>query len=44
MAKTGTKNDSSKVTFGCKKKGVSRKAYGPKDQSPKKYQGQGRKR
>lgn len=43
MAKA-MKNDSRKITFGFKKKGVAKKSFGPKTQSPKKYQGQGRKR
>ena len=31
-----------KVSFGKKTTGKARKSYGPKDQKPKKYKGQGR--
>jgi hypothetical protein len=33
-----------KITFGDKKKGRAKKAYGPKQQKPKRYKGQGRRR
>jgi hypothetical protein len=33
---------SQKVTFGKKRKGKSKKSYGPKEQKPKTYKGQGR--
>ena len=44
MAKTkGGSSVSQKVTFGKKSgKGKFKKSYGPKDQKPKKYRGQGR--
>lgn len=43
MAKAKTSSSSSiKVTFGKKKKGKSKKSYGPKQQKPKAYRGQGR--
>jgi len=43
MAKAkGSSNVSQKVSFGKKSKGKARKSYGPKDQKPKKYRGQGR--
>jgi hypothetical protein len=44
MAKAkGSSSNSMKITFGKKSgKGKSRKSYGPKDQKPKKYRGQGR--
>jgi len=44
MAKKETKGSSSnKVTFGKKSgKGAAKKHFGPKDQKPKKYRGQGR--
>jgi hypothetical protein len=31
-----------KVTFGSKKKGKAKKKFGPKEEKPKKYRGQGR--
>jgi hypothetical protein len=31
-----------KISFGKKTRGKARKCYGPKDQKPKKYRGQGR--
>jgi hypothetical protein len=31
-----------KITFGSKKYGKARKKYGPKQQKPKKYRGQGK--
>ena len=43
MAKAkGGASNSQKVSFGKKVSGKSRKSYGPKDQKPKKYRGQGR--
>lgn len=43
MAKKETKSSSIKVTFGKKRnKGKAKKNYGPKDEKPKKYRGQGR--
>jgi hypothetical protein len=41
MAKA-IKDDSRKVTFGKKKRGVMKKNYGPKSPAPKRYKGQGR--
>jgi hypothetical protein len=38
----GTSASSMKITFGKRKKGKSRKSYGPKMEKPKKYRGQGR--
>lgn len=42
MAKTKSLGNSMKVTFGKKKKGKLKKSFGPKDQKPKRYNGQGR--
>jgi hypothetical protein len=43
MAKAkGASSNSVKVTFGKKTKGKFKKKYGPKDQKPKRYRGQGR--
>ena len=42
MAKAKTSSTSSKISFGKKKKGTARKSYGPKQQKPKAYRGQGR--
>lgn len=42
MAKAKSSSSSQKVSFGKKTSGKARKAYGPKDQKPKKYRGQGR--
>lgn len=41
MAKSKSTN-SNKVTFGKRKGGKARKSYGPKDQKPKPYKGQGK--
>lgn len=41
MAKSKSTN-SNKVTFGKRKGGKARKSYGPKDQKPKQYKGQGK--
>lgn len=35
-------NDSKKVVFGAKRVGTHTKSYGPKQEKPKKYKGQGR--
>jgi len=43
MAKLKTSSATSiKVSFGKKKKGKAKKSYGPKQQKPKAYRGQGR--
>jgi hypothetical protein len=42
MAKLKTSSTSIKVSFGKKGKGKSKKRYGPKQQKPKAYRGQGR--
>jgi len=42
MAKLSKTTSSVKVTFGVKRKGKSKKSYGPKSEKPKKYRGQGR--
>jgi len=43
MAKAkGGASSSQKVSFGKKVTGKARKSYGPKDQKPKPYRGQGR--
>jgi len=42
MAKISKTTSSQKVTFGVKTKGKSKKSYGPKEEKPKKYRGQGR--
>lgn len=42
MAKAKSANTSQKVSFGKKTTGKARKSYGPKDQKPKPYRGQGR--
>ncbi len=43
MAKAkGSSTASKKISFGKKGKGKARKSYGPKDQKPKRYRGQGR--
>ena len=41
MAKSKSTN-SNKVTFGKRKGGKARKSYGPKEQKPKPYKGQGK--
>ena len=41
MAKSKSTN-SNKVIFGKRKGGKARKSYGPKDQKPKQYKGQGK--
>lgn len=42
MAKGKGAAESKKISFGKKRSGKARKGYGPKDQKPKKYRGQGR--
>lgn len=42
MAKAKGSSNSMKVTFGKKTTGKARKSFGPKDQKPKQYRGQGR--
>ncbi len=42
MAKAKTTSTAQKVSFGKKTKGKFKKNFGPKDQKPKKYRGQGR--
>ena len=43
MAKAkGSSTGAKKVTFGKKGKGKAKKSFGPKDQKPKRYKGQGR--
>jgi hypothetical protein len=42
MAKGKGTSSSMKVSFGKKTTGKARKSFGPKDQKPKKYRGQGR--
>ena len=43
MAKKGTSSSTStKVTFGKKTVGKLKKKYGPREEKPKKYRGQGR--
>lgn len=42
MAKLKTTSQSMKVSFGKKRTGKSKKKYGPKEQKPKAYKGQGR--
>ena len=42
MAKGTKTTNSVKVKLNTKKSGVSKKSYGPKDQRPKQYRGQGR--
>jgi hypothetical protein len=41
MAK-GKSQSNNKITFGKRKSGKSQKSWGPKDQKPKSYRGQGR--
>ena len=42
MAKLTKQSNSVKVTFGVKRKGKAKKSYGPKQEKPKDYRGQGR--
>ena len=40
----GNARSSIKITFGDKKKGKAKKSYGPKQQKPKRYRRQGRRK
>jgi hypothetical protein len=42
MAKKATGGTSTKISFGKKKKNKAKRAFGPKEQKPKSYRGQGR--
>lgn len=42
MAKSKSAGNSVKITFGKKKRGKLKKSFGPKEQKPKRYRGQGR--
>jgi hypothetical protein len=42
MAKAKSSSSAMKVSFGKKGRGKYKKNFGPKDQKPKKYKGQGR--
>lgn len=42
MAKKGPTVNSNKLTFGKKKVGQLKSKFGPKEQKPKKYRGQGK--
>ena len=42
MAKTKSAGSSQKVSFGKKGKGKAKKKFGPEEQKPKRYVGQGR--
>ena len=42
MAGRKSTGENRKVTFGKRRLGKFKKAYGPKDQKPKRYRGQGR--
>lgn len=42
MAKSKSSTASQKISFGKRKSGKLKKSYGPKEQRPKKYRGQGR--
>lgn len=42
MAKAKSSTASQKISFGKRKKGKLKKSYGPKEEKPKKYRGQGR--
>ncbi len=42
MAKVKASNSAAKVSFGKKGNGKYKKSFGPKDQKPKRYKGQGR--
>ena len=41
MAKV-TKSNSQKVSFGARKSGKAKRRFGPREQRPKKYNGQGK--
>ncbi len=42
MAKAKSAGSSQKVSFGKRSQGKAKKSYGPKEEKPKKYRGQGR--
>jgi hypothetical protein len=42
MAKSNTSGSSRKISFGKRGTGKYKKSYGPKEQKPKKYRGQGK--
>jgi hypothetical protein len=42
MAKVKSSAESKKISFGKKSKNKPKKNYGPKEEKPKKYRGQGR--
>ena len=42
MAKSKSAGSSQKTSFGKRGVGKAKKSFGPKDQKPKKYRGQGR--
>lgn len=42
MKKTGSNAPAAKTTFGKRREGKHKKSYGPKDNKPKKYKGQGK--
>jgi hypothetical protein len=42
MAKKGGTSESNKINFGKKRIGKLKKKFGPKEEKPKKYRGQGR--
>jgi hypothetical protein len=44
MAKSKSSGNSVKITFGKKKTGKLKKSFGPKEQKPKRYKGQGGRR
>ncbi len=42
MAKVKATGGSQKISFGKKSTGKAKKSYGPKEEKPKKYKGQGK--
>jgi hypothetical protein len=42
MAKSKSAGSNNKVNFGKRKSGKAKKSYGPTEQKPKRYRGQGR--
>jgi hypothetical protein len=42
MAKSKSAGSNNKVSFGKRKSGKAKKSYGPTEQKPKRYRGQGR--
>jgi hypothetical protein len=42
MAKANSANTAQKLSFGKKSTGKAKKNFGPKEQKPKRYKGQGR--